>query len=468
MRLALLSVFFISFLQVNSTEITGRNKEYAGKSISFYKYTDPVTLEKEPVFTIDLDALGYFKTTANIDKTIFTFSEFGIYRGNLFLEPGQNIELLLPPRREKSFAEEKNPYFSPIEFWFATRQGTLLNDKISALDNLLNKLTDKHFNQLYYNRSRSAFDSVQVNLQKQLPDAESKTYQQHKNRRLKSIEADALRLNAESITPELLNSSSSEWTHPSFIQLFEKAFAGKLSYEVKVSGENALPKAISKGDIHVLHNFAEQTYGTKGALTALALLKMLHDGYYSGEFNRERILTLLNHTYFTANSNREIPVITKNILQKLMHLRKGSQAPEICLKNINGHRTCTSEDNDKYKYLLFADTEMKVVREQLKYLNRVNELFNQHLEIYVILQKSDLIEMKKFLIEENIPGIHLVDENNTYTDQYRIKSFPTALLLNSKHEVVFEEARAPLDGFEQQFGTFLRNELFMQQRNQSR
>ena len=59
------------------------------------------------------------------------FCDFGIYQGRLFLEPGQNIKLKLPPLREKSFADKKNPYFSPVAFWFATDDKTQLNNQIS-------------------------------------------------------------------------------------------------------------------------------------------------------------------------------------------------------------------------------------------------------------------------------------------------------------------------------------------------
>jgi hypothetical protein len=75
--------------------------------------------------------------------------------------------------------------------------------------------------------------------------------------------------------------------------------------------------------------------------------------------------------------------------------------------------------------------------------------------------------MKMFLNKENIPGMHLVDENSEFIEKYRIKSFPTCFLLNENHEVVFQQAKAPLEGFEQQFGTFLRQDLFERQRNQS-
>jgi hypothetical protein len=231
MRFILLSFLLLGFLNGTSTEIVGQNKEYAGKKLRFFKYTDPVTLEKEPVFILEVDANGSFKANAAVDQTTFVFSEFGIYKGNLFLEPNQAVELLLPPLREKSFAEQKNPYFSPVEFWIATKEGTHLNDKVSAFDNQLNLLTDKYFNQLYFQQSKSAFDSVSINLQKQFDSGQPKEFIQHKNLKLKAVEADVFRQSAEKITPALSETKSAYWNHPAFIQLFEKTFSGKLSFE---------------------------------------------------------------------------------------------------------------------------------------------------------------------------------------------------------------------------------------------
>ncbi len=466
----LLFLFFIIFCTFRgvATEIVGQNKEYAGRKIRFFKYTDPVTREKEHVFTIDIDATGNFKATAVINETTFVFSEFGIYRGNLFLVPNEKTELLLPPMREKSFAERKNPYFNPVEFWIATKQGNHLNDKVSEFDNQLNKLTDKYFNQLYFRQSKSAFDSVQMNLQKKFGAEPSEVFARHKQLQIKAVEADAFRLTAEKIAPALSETTPACWNHPAFIQLFEKSFAGKLSFEAKSRQGSSIRKALSSQDATFFATFIKNNYGVTGPLSDLVLLKMLHDGFYSGDFSREEILKFLNTRHFTTNRNQTIRVVAANVGQKLKHLQTGTRAPVICLTNINGNKICTNETSGKYKYLIFADTEMIVVREQLKYLTKINEMFNKHLEIYVVLLKSDLIEMKKFLVEENIPGVHLVDEDGEFIEKYRVKSFPACYLLNGSHEVVFQETKAPLDGFEQQFGTFLRKELFMQQRNPSR
>jgi hypothetical protein len=85
-----------------------------------------------------------------------------------------------------------------------------------------------------------------------------------------------------------------------------------------------------------------------------------------------------------------------------------------------------------------------------------------------VLRKTDATQMKKFFAENEVPGIKLVDENSEFIDLYKVKSFPQCFLLDQNHKVKFAAAKAPLDGFEQQFGTFLQQELFERQRNQGK
>ena len=76
-------------------------------------------------------------------------------------------------------------------------------------------------------------------------------------------------------------------------------------------------------------------------------------------------------------SNNQNPIITQtaeNIIHKFTFLQKGSQAPVICLNNMSGQKVCTNRNNNKFKYIIFADAETMVCREHLKYLSRIDEL----------------------------------------------------------------------------------------------
>jgi hypothetical protein len=194
--LSALIILFVSWPSV-ATKIEGKSKEYAGKKLEFFRFSDPVTQKKIHVFTIEPNREGNFSTDIKVDQTTFVFSDFGIYRGRLFLEKDKTVHLLLPPVREKSFADSKNPYFKPVEFWFATQEGNRLNDHVADFDVRLNQLSDRFFNQLYFSRSKSAFDSVSHLLAQQYEDFNSPTYEWHKKLKLKALEADAFRLAPE-------------------------------------------------------------------------------------------------------------------------------------------------------------------------------------------------------------------------------------------------------------------------------
>jgi hypothetical protein len=468
MKLIFSLLFSIVFLQGMATKIEGRHKEYAGMELLFFRYKNPVSLEKEHVFTLVIDATGAFSADIKMEETQFVFSDFGIYRGMLFPEPGKTIQLQLPPLRTKSFAEEKNPYFQPVEFWFATGKNDQLNDKVAAFDAMLNQLTDKYFNQLYFRQSRQSFDSIQYAAEQKFGKETSPVLQHHIKLKLKAVETDAFRLSPAKVSPALQASSPAYRTHPAYIELLEKAYAGRLSFEAKSMNGDEIRKAVAGNNIPFLQNLLKTKYEITGPSADIALLKMLHDAFYSGDFTRPSILQVIKSSHFSRHNDQYIRNTAAGVASKLEHLQQGTTAPVICLESMAGKKTCTNQASDKFKYILFADTEMVVVKEQLKYLTKTAEQFDRHLEIFIILRNAEPGEMKKFLEEEKIPGTHLIDKNGEFAEKYRVKSYPAAFLLNEKHEVVFQETKAPLDGFEQQFGPYLRNELFRRQGNQSR
>jgi hypothetical protein len=451
-----------------ATVIHGKNEEYAGREIEFYSHADPVSQEKEFVFLLEFDNKGNFHTNPEIKNIGFVFCEFGIYKGLFFLEPDKEIELKFPPLREKSFADEKNPFFEPVTFWFETVEGNRLTDQVARFDRKFNELTDHFFNYLYFRQSKEVFDSVSTVLDREMPQNSPEVLQVHKKMKLKLLETDVFRLKTEDVSGTISYVPVQFWNHPAFIAFFEKIFSNKLSLEAKTTKGLPVRKAVANGDINFLFDLAQRKYELKGQAVELVVLKLLHDGFYSGEFSQEPILKMLKSAKLKGNQSQIIRNIANNTIEKLEFLMPGTKAPVICLKNIDGYRVCSDQDSGKFKYLLFADTEMIVCHEHLKYLSEIQDKFRKYLEIIIVLRKTDLIEMKMFLDKQQIPGLKLVDNEGEYIDRYRIQSFPEAFLLNKDHEVVFVHTKTPLDGFEQQFGAFLQNELFMQQRNQSR
>lgn len=467
----LVALFFLFLLfheSVSATIIEGQNLEYSGKKLDFYRYSDPITKQDIFVFSLEFDSKGNFKTNVPVSKSMYVFCNFGIYRGMLFVEPGKTIKLLLPIFRKKSFADKKNPFFKPVSFWFNTENGDDLNNKISTFDLKFNQLTDKYFNQLYFRQSKETYESVIAILNHSLTDISSEVFAVHKKLKLKLLETEVFRLKAENVSEIFSEISPDFWNHPASIELFDKIFSKKLSFDAKKIKGGELRKAVAETNFNFLLNHIKTKYKLNGESAELVLLKMLHDGFYSGEFAKNSILKLLESEALVNQPSPKIREITILVSNKLKLLLPGTTAPVICLKNIDGYKKCSDEPADKYKYIVFADAEMVVCREHLKYLTKIKKQFQKYLDIIVVMRKTDLIEMKLFLVENKIPGVKLIDENDEFIEKYRVKSFPACFLLDKNHKVVFAETKAPLDGFEQQFGAFLQKKLFERQRNQTR
>ncbi|WP_346855347.1 redoxin domain-containing protein [uncultured Draconibacterium sp.] len=468
MRIFFVSVLFCLFPLLNfATTISCSNADYSGKELLFYKLSDPISGEKEPAFTLTFDLAGKASATIKHQQTLYAFSEFGVYKGMLTIEPDKSITLKLPPLREKSFANQKNPYFTPVAFWFVTESANQLTDKISSFEQDLNLLTDKYFNQLYFQQNKTIYDSLTLQLYTKYPETSPKAFVLHKNLKTELVRADIFRLRPVDYS-KIFNEIQPEfWTHEAFVTLFEKTFEGQLSFSAKAIKGKEVNAAVEKQDVNALLSFTKTKYKVSGKMAELVLLKLLHDGFYSGEFSQTTIANMVSSSLFTNNSNPLIKTAAKNVAAKFSFLQKGSLAPEICLTDLKGAKHCTNSDQTKFKYIVFADVETVVCQEHLKYLSRINELFNKHLDIFVVLRDTDKKGIETFMEANKLPGVQVVDSKNRYIEKYKIRSFPQCFLLNEKHEITFTNTNAPLDGFEQQFGTYLRNELFMRQRNQS-
>ena len=63
-----------------------------------------------------------------------------------------------------------------------------------------------------------------------------------------------------------------------------------------------------------------------------------------------------------------------------------------------------------------------------------------------------ILSSADFIKTNEVPGMVVIDtEKKTTGKMFKIRSYPSALLLNSSMEVILSPARTPLDGFENQF-----------------
>ena len=88
-----------------TVNLSGTAKDFSGDSIKILKYTDFITYNTEVLNYIVPDKNGNFSVDINIDDITYIFMYMGVYKAEMYLEPGKNYIIDLPPKKEKTTAE---------------------------------------------------------------------------------------------------------------------------------------------------------------------------------------------------------------------------------------------------------------------------------------------------------------------------------------------------------------------------
>ena len=161
---------------------------------------------------------------------------------------------------------------------------------------------------------------------------------------------------------------------------------------------------------------------------------------------------MVTSDYFTAHILKEIRQMAATLSEKINYLQPGTAAPGICLPSGDNLTWCSTANTLTYLYILFADLEIPVCREQVKYLKTMAEKTGSQVQFLIVLTPSQKVNNTEFLSRNQIPGIMVTDTPNRKAGrEYKVRSYPSAFLLDRQHRVVLAPARPPLDGFEFQF-----------------
>jgi hypothetical protein len=447
-------VFVIVAFQAKSIIISGSEPSYAGRTLQFMTLTDPVSKNEKPVFQLVIDEKGNFSTEVKISEALYCFYDIGIYRGEIILDPDENLKLKLPAIKEKSFEESKNPYFEPVEIWLLVNDGSdkSLTNLVSRFDARFYKLSDQYFNQLYYRNLKNYLDTIRIKLEPEFAKYSHPYFLIHRQIRFKSIEAEMARAGREKIIGALPSIQSGGWDQPAFNSLLNSLFVNTLSNESKTMAGSGIKQWIRERNLAEFKKWASAFTATTSPLTELVMLKMLHDAFYSGVFSKPAILQLLRSDFFGQHNNPEIVRISNEVISKITYLERGSRAPEICLPLLAQSTWCSTGNTNPYLYILFADLEIPVCQEQVKYMKTLAEKCGTGLQIVLVVSPSIKVNIPEFISKYQVPGLVVTDSKDQKTARnYRVRSYPSAFLLDKNHKVMLAPAKTPLDGFEFQF-----------------
>ena len=189
----------------------------------------------------------------------------------------------------------------------------------------------------------------------------------------------------------------------------------------------------------------------------MILLQEFSNLFYRGEYHKEAILIMLDSMAMDPVSE-EFGIFAAQLKQKLSSLVTGHTPPALNLEDLEG-RTWTLEDfQGKYTYLFFGTTDHYGCMMEYPFLQSYVAKHSEYLNVVIVMVSEDRNKLADFMKRNGYTWLALpYDGNPEILDDYMVKAYPAAFLIDRNGKLLLSPATLPSEGFEQQLFRIMRS-----------
>ena len=432
-----------SVLKAQAVRLSGSAPEYRGSEISLYTQEDLITGERKIAGRIRFDDQGAFNTTLNLSGTTAIFADFGIYHAFFFAEPGHTYSPEFPPRKEKTEAQKRNPFFEPDHIWLHT--GTRdddLNRRIRQFEAVFQTLENRFFNSIYLSRSRNAFETLQEELNRQISPSGNAFVEAHRKYRLATLEFALYQGHSDAFIEKHFAANQPLPQLPAYTDLFNQLFTNYFSFIGNSIRGDEFMRLVHTGTLEQLRQYLTTGKNWSAPFTRQVILKGLNDAWHSGQFSKNAIEKHLKEIV-ASNWPASDKAIAERVLRKASHLAPGTMAPDLELVTTDGKRMKLSDLRGQTVYLHFTDPENPICRQHLEALNIIHQNFNQAFTIVTVLVRRNTGQPL------SLPGLITTTQANIRS-LYDVVTYPTSYLIDKDGKLLYSPAYNPMNDLEVQ------------------
>lgn len=434
-------------------KITGKAAEYAQNSIDLNVLHDFISEEKIKLGVMHFNAQGFFELEVNLDQVNLCFADFDGYHGMIYLEPGKSYELVFPPKRNLTASQKRNPFLKPDPVWFGIRnpESNDVNVLIQKFESAYMTHENKYFNQIFINQSGASVDTLKRILDKEFPHTGHSFFEFHKLYRKGNLEFALHQGKSPAFLSTYFKDTKPQYTLAAYANLFNQAFVNYFSHLESTNSHLAVKTMINNANLPQLDEYFQKQLHFNRELAHWVLLKSMKDAYYTKNYSKTSILTLLNKVKESNWSDYEKKT-AQFIHQKLTYLTSGTTPPVISLTDQAGRTVKFSDYPNTYIYLHFTDPANSICRQHLDALKTIAANYKNRIVIINVIP-----DVKNFKNDTGWPGIFTSTTNNQEAT-YKVKTVPSSFLIGKDGKLLLSPAPNPIDGLDRQIGQILKND----------
>jgi peroxiredoxin len=249
-----------------------------------------------------------------------------------------------------------------------------------------------------------------------------------------------------------------EW-HPGFVELFRALYKDFIYYYAG-SGEGQKFRNLvnHKQDLDQARQLIlDHPAVWSDTLAEMILLQEFSELFYRGEYHKEAILIMLDSMANDPVAPR-FGIYSEQLKKRLSSLITGNTPPPLSLEDLDGMPRSLADFEGKYTYLFFGTTDHYGCMMEYPYLQSFLEKHAAYLNVVTVMVSDKREKLEDFMQRNGYSWTVLHYEGQPgILDDYLIRAYPTAYLIDRNGKLLLSPAPLPTDGFEQQLFRIMRS-----------
>jgi peroxiredoxin len=461
-------IIISEYINASTSIISGKNPEYANKRIFVYSISDYITLSEYETANFIVDSTGYFSFSIETDEIIKIILPLGAIKAYMYVEPGINYQIILPPRTDKKIEQKLNPYFVETEVQIGILQLFSKNIPVDTFDinyylYYFDELYEYNYNNLIINtygkKTNINTDSIIQNLDTLYHLYTNPYFLAYKEYKIAYLKYCLdKKNNQEQFIKNYFINKPVLYQNPAYMEMFHKLFDNYFLTLSNNKQKTVFEKAIHLRNYELLKSsFNNEKIAINDYLKEIIILNTVYLELKKYTNINNSLVNFIDSVYFKTNSV-DNKIIAENIRNNLITLLPGYKPQNFTLYGDDGKLYSLNNFSNKFVYLYFCSIKSYACLKEFSLLDTIQNKYIDDLQIICISVDDDFNEVKFFKQKKQLNLLFLnYDDNCTLLKKYAVTAYPTCYLIDKKGVLLLSPAKLPSEQFEYQFYQILKS-----------
>ncbi|MBS1637423.1 MAG: TlpA family protein disulfide reductase [Bacteroidetes bacterium] len=461
MRILSIFCFLIPAIVVSQNiTIKGQaHASYKGKEVVLHDFTDYISYTQTTEATDTVDQNGYFELKFHSPLTKPILISIDHVVGKLYVQPNYVYGIYFPQR--DTSLDIRGDADSPVNISVYGRDSTELNALIIDFNTLYNKVfSDAATRYLSPAGVYQKLDTLQILARQRYKGLGKSYFRDYVEYSIAGFNANAAR-SRNFLVSRYISKKPILYDNYEYMEFFDAIFKDYLkSFATMHNGGNIYNSINAFADYKDMERqFRSDKLITNDTLRELIILKELTGFYYSPDFNKQSVLSMLEQLHRDTKIERHRSIVNQ-VLQNIYQLQPGAMAPVFTATDKQGKTISLSDFKGRFVYINFFNTGSVNSLMEMPKIADLKKKYNDKVTFISICTDDSLKTYKDYLkANPKFDWVILFNDNSkprSAKELYNIKGVPAFFFINVAGQLAQSPAQAPSQGIEYKFKALFR------------